>query len=169
MHHPSRYVIQDCLSADADFAHFLSISSAACHGKMVQTTFLNQGDFFGYLSKARWAFLPQVCDASPRVSTQAMSMNVPMLMNRNIMGGWKYLVPGETGESFHDMSDFKDSLRRILDNTRGKNSPYKPLEFVKNNLGNVESGERLLSFVVKHWGDRIKFPPGTSGLIPSGA
>ena len=78
--------------------------------------------------KARWAFLPQVCDASPRVTTQALSMDIPLLMNRNIMGGWKYLVPGETGEFFHDMkTDFKDSLRRILDNTRGNNNPYKAL------------------------------------------
>eukprot|EP00578_Thalassiosira_sp_NH16_P004801 CAMPEP_0181136236 /NCGR_PEP_ID=MMETSP1071-20121207/33074_1 /TAXON_ID=35127 /ORGANISM="Thalassiosira sp., Strain NH16" /LENGTH=432 /DNA_ID=CAMNT_0023222929 /DNA_START=26 /DNA_END=1320 /DNA_ORIENTATION=+ len=67
---------------------------AACHGKIVQTSFLDHSKFFGYLVKARWAFLPQICDASPRVSTQAMSLNVPLLMNRNIMGGWKYLVPG---------------------------------------------------------------------------
>ena len=69
--------------------------------------------------QARWVFLPQICDASPRVSTQTLSMNIPLLMNRNIMGGWKYSLPGETGEYFHDMSDFKDSLRKILDSTRG--------------------------------------------------
>ena len=55
----------------------------ACEGKIVQTTFLaDQNKFFDYLSKARWAFLPQVCDASPRVSTQALSMNIPLLMNQ---------------------------------------------------------------------------------------
>jgi len=141
----------------------------ACHGKIVQTTFLDQGKFFGYLAKARWAFLPQICDASPRVSTQAMSMNIPLLMNRNIMGGWKYISPGETGESFHDMSDFKDSLRKILDNTRGGNSPYKPLQFVKKRYGSVKSGERLLEFVKEHWGDWIKLPNGTKYLVPTGA
>jgi hypothetical protein len=98
-----------------------------------------------------------------------MAMNLPLLMNRNIMGGWKYLVPGQTGEFFHDMSDFKDSLRSILDNTRGENSPYKPLEFVKDNYGNANSGKRLFEFVKKHWGDRIKFPEGTSALLPTGA
>lgn len=108
-------------------------------------------------------------DASPRVSTQALSMNKPLLMNQNIMGGWKYLVPGETGEFFHDMSNFKDSLRRILDNTRGNNSPYKPLEFVKKNYGNDKSGPRLLEFVKKHWGDKVQLPPGATGLIPTGA
>jgi len=172
---------------------------AICHGRIVQTTFLEQKEFFGYLAKvrrepamkwniivflaqfavtpmcityplqARWAFLPQVCDASPRVSTQAMAMDVPLLMNRNIMGGWKYLVPGQTGEFFHDISDFKDSLRRILDNTRGRNSPYKPLEFFWGNYGNKNSGKRLLEFVKEHWGDRMIFPEGTNALIPTGA
>ncbi|KAL7527170.1 hypothetical protein ACHAWF_002064, partial [Thalassiosira exigua] len=103
---------------------------AACDGKIVQTSFLDQQKFFGYLSKARWAFLPQICDASPRVSSNALSVNVPLLMNRIIMDGWKYLVPGETGELFHDMkTDFKDSLRRIVDNTRGKNTPYKRMKY----------------------------------------
>lgn len=146
----------------------------SCEGKIVQTTFLDQGKFFNYLSKARWAFLPQICDASPRVSTQALSMNVPLLMNQNIMGGWKYIVPGETGEVFHDMTNFKDSLRKILDNTRSKDTPYKPLEFVKKHYGNVNSGPRLFEFVKNNFGDRIMsglitFPEGTTGLIPTGA
>ena len=89
-------------------------------------------------------------------------------MNRNIMGGWKYIREGETGEFFHDISDFKDSLRRILDNTRGGKSPYKPLDFVKANYGNAKSGQRLLEFVKKHW-PRIKLPPGTTQLLPTGA
>ncbi|KAL7535528.1 hypothetical protein ACHAXR_006545, partial [Thalassiosira sp. AJA248-18] len=118
---------------------------------------------------ARWAFLPQISDASPRVSTQALAMNIPLLLNRNIMGGWKYLLEGETGEFFHDMSDFKDSLRKILDNTRGRENPYKPLEFIKKNYGNVNSGRRLLEFVKEHWGDRVKLPNGTKALIPTGA
>ncbi|KAL3774588.1 hypothetical protein ACHAWO_006887 [Cyclotella atomus] len=141
----------------------------SCKGKIVQTTFLDQRKFFGYLSQARWAFLPQICDASPRVSTQALSMNKPLLMNKNILGGWKYLVPGETGEFFHDMSDFKASLRKILDNTRGTSSPYKPLDFVNQNYGNVNSGKRLLEFIVEHFGERVEIPEGTTELLPSGA
>jgi hypothetical protein len=126
--------------------------------------------FVSYLSvnQARWVFLPQVCDASPRVSTQGLVMNKPLLMNRNIMGGWKYLIPGQTGEFFHDMSDFKGSLRRILDNTRGGTSPYRPLDFVKDNYGNAHSGKRLYDFVKEHWGDRIRFPVGTNALLPTG-
>ncbi|KAL7445575.1 hypothetical protein ACHAXM_009931 [Skeletonema potamos] len=142
---------------------------SSCEGKIVQTTFLDQRQFFTYLSQSRWVFLPQICDASPRVSTQALSMNKPLLMNRNIMGGWKYLLPGVTGEEFHDINDFKVKLRTILDNTRGKESPYKPLEFVRENYGNDIAGIRLLEFVKSHWGDRVELPDGTKFLVPTGA
>lgn len=90
-------------------------------------------------------------------------------MNKNILGGWKYLRPGETGEFFHDMSDFKTSLRTILDNTRGSSSPYKPLDFVTQNYGNVNSGKRLLDFVLENFGDRVYIPRGTTELLPTGA
>ena len=142
---------------------------SSCAGKIVQTKFLDQRQFFAYLSKARWAFLPQICDASPRVSTQALSMGKPLFLNRNIMGGWKYLLPGVTGEEFNDIHDFKAQLRKILDNTRGKNSPYKPLEFVRENYGNEVAGRKLLEFVVSNWGDRIDMPDGTRYLVPTGA
>mmetsp|Transcript_27363 Transcript_27363/g.42126 ORF Transcript_27363/g.42126 Transcript_27363/m.42126 type:complete len:497 (-) Transcript_27363:1448-2938(-) len=142
---------------------------SSCDDKIVQTTFLDQRQFFTYLSQARWAFLPQICDASPRVSTQALSMNKPLLMNRNIMGGWKYLLPGVTGEEFNDIHDFRAQLRKILDNTRGKNNPYEPLEFVRENYGNPVAGVRLLEYVKSHWGDRVDLPDGTKFLVPTGA
>lgn len=97
-------------------------------------------------------------------------MDIPLLMNRNIMGGWKYLLPGLTGEFFHDMSDFKDSLHKILVNTRGrKNNPYKSLEFVKENYGNINAGQKLFEFIQKNWSDKVRFPEGTNALIPTGA
>merc|ERR1712151_344250 len=74
----------------------------SCEGKMIQTSFLTQGEYFEYLKESRFAYLPQIHDASPRVSTQALSLDVPALMNRNIKGGWKY-TNEKTGEFFHDM------------------------------------------------------------------
>lgn len=58
----------------------------SCHGKMIQTGYINQFKYFDYLKRSRFQFLPQVHDASPRVSTQALTYDVPMLMNRNIKG-----------------------------------------------------------------------------------
>lgn len=57
--------------------------------QMLQTTFLNQNEFFSYVKQSRFVFLPQIHDASPRVSTQALAHDVPVLMNQHISGGWK--------------------------------------------------------------------------------
>jgi hypothetical protein len=137
---------------------------AACKGKMIQTTYLaNQQDYFNYLKNSRFAFLPQVHDASPRVSTQALAADVPILMNYHIMGGWKY-INSKTGEFFHDMSDFTESLRKILKNSDIPDR-YEPQKWVLQNYGNEHSGKRLLDFVREHFSDRVRFPKGTRLLL----
>mmetsp|Transcript_131436 Transcript_131436/g.262248 ORF Transcript_131436/g.262248 Transcript_131436/m.262248 type:complete len:507 (-) Transcript_131436:81-1601(-) len=137
---------------------------ASCKGKMIQTTYLaRQEDYFNYLKNSRFALLPQVHDASPRVSTQALSADVPILMNYHIMGGWKY-VNDKTGEFFHDMSDFKESLRKILKNSEIPDR-YEPQKWVREHYGNERSGKRLFDFVRKHFSDRVKFPKGTRLLL----
>merc|ERR1711972_1205045 len=137
---------------------------AACKGKMIQTTYLaDQRDYFDYLKRSRFAFLPQVHDASPRVSSQSLSLDVPILMNWYIMGGWKY-VDNKTGEFFHDMSDFKESLEKILWNA---DTPgyYEPRKWVLENYDNPNSGKRLFEFVQENFGDRVKLPRGTQMLL----
>ena len=50
--------------------------------------------WFAYLrlvESLEYLFVPNVHDASPRIITEAMSLNVPILLNRAILGGWKYL------------------------------------------------------------------------------
>ena len=135
-----------------------------CQDKIIQTTFLTQRGFFKYLAQSKFAFVPQVYDASPRVTTQALSMNVPLLMNDNIIGGWKYLNE-QTGEFFHDIHDFRTSLKRLLTNL----DKYRPLEYVQANYGTQYAGVKFKDWVVKHWGDRVTLPEGTQLLIPSGA
>ena len=135
-----------------------------CQEKMIQTTFLSQDEFFTFLAQSKFAFLPQVYDASPRVSTQALSMNVPLFMNDNIVGGWKY-INERTGEFFHDIHDFKQSLRRLLDRL----DQYKPREYLMENYGNTKAGTKFLIFVKDNWGDRVQIPEGTKWLVPAGA
>jgi hypothetical protein len=48
----------------------------SCDGLITQTKFLDQNQFFNYLSQSRFSFLPQIHDASPRVSTQALALDV---------------------------------------------------------------------------------------------
>lgn len=135
----------------------------SCKGKIIQTSFLpKQRDFFNYVKQSRFVFLPQVHDASPRVSTQALAHDVPILMNYDIAGGWKY-VNNKTGEFFHGMSDIREALRRILKNSdiQGR---YEPRKWVLEHYGTEHAGKRLLDFVVENFSDRVTLPRGTTLL-----
>eukprot|EP00930_Biecheleria_cincta_P023687 TRINITY_DN17068_c0_g1_i3.p1 TRINITY_DN17068_c0_g1~~TRINITY_DN17068_c0_g1_i3.p1 ORF type:complete len:401 (-),score=75.28 TRINITY_DN17068_c0_g1_i3:63-1265(-) len=135
----------------------------SCKGKMTQTSYLpNQHDYFNYLKQSRFALLPQVHDASPRVSTQALAHDVPILMNWHIKGGWKY-VTEKSGEFFHDIHDFRTSLQKILKYSEVPQY-YEPRKWVLENYGDQKSGERLLKFVQENFGDRVKLPKGTKYL-----
>ena len=48
---------------------------------------------------------------------EAMWLNVPILVNREIAGGWKY-VADETGEAFGTANEFVEALRRLQDPVR---------------------------------------------------
>merc|ERR1712012_42351 len=128
-----------------------------------QTSFIDQAEYFRYLKQSRFAFLPNVHDASPRVTTQALVLDVPLLMNKHISGGWKYLNE-KTGEFFHDMSDFHQSLEKIL---RGAATPghYQPRKWVLENYGNEHAGKRFLAFVKTHFSDRVHLPKNTKLLL----
>jgi len=142
----------------------------SCDGLMLQTRYLNQNEFFDYQRQSRFGFLPQIHDASPRVSSQALGNDIPILMNRNIMGGWKY-VNDKTGEFFHDMSDFRDSLRRIMQGV--KDQKYEPRKWVTQNYGDKIQGERLYKWIKENFADNddfpLKLPEGITALYPAGA
>eukprot|EP00930_Biecheleria_cincta_P055411 TRINITY_DN41731_c0_g1_i1.p1 TRINITY_DN41731_c0_g1~~TRINITY_DN41731_c0_g1_i1.p1 ORF type:complete len:568 (+),score=66.52 TRINITY_DN41731_c0_g1_i1:59-1762(+) len=139
----------------------------SCHGKVEQTQFLSQEGFFKYVKSSRFLFVPQVHDASPRVTTQALALDVPLLMNRNIIGGWKYLN-NRTGELFNDLSDLRESVQRLLRNIKA-GVVYEPRRYVDENYNDHNSAPRLKQFVEHHFSDRVKLPQGTRMLFPSGA
>ena len=45
---------------------------------------------------------------------EAMSLDVPILVNRHIVGGWNY-VPSETGAFFGSIEDVVPAFREIID------------------------------------------------------
>lgn len=143
---------------------------ANCAGKITQTTFLSQEEFFKYVRQSKFLFVPQVHDASPRVTTQALALDVPLLMNRNIIGGWKY-VNEKTGEFFNDLSDFQESLTKIL--SKADRHEYEPRRWVSANAGDQISGLKLKKFIEENFADRVKLPDelpdDTQMLFPSGA
>lgn len=132
----------------------------SCEGKILQTQYIPQDQFLHYVEQSRFLFLPQIHDASPRVSTQALANDVPLLMNKHISGGWKYLNE-QTGEMFHDLSDLKEAARKIVKNADVENH-YQPREWIRAHYGNAIQGERLYKFV------RDEFPDWAGAILPKG-
>ncbi|EJK56356.1 hypothetical protein THAOC_23775 [Thalassiosira oceanica] len=113
---------------------------------------------------SKFLLLPQVYDASPRVAVEAMSLNLPILMNSEIIGGWKWYINEQTGEFFRDdMSDFRSSLAKLMSNL----DTYSPRSYVVANYGSNKSGAKLRSFVEEHFADRVILPKRSELLIPS--
>jgi hypothetical protein len=70
--------------------------------------------FIRATASARAAFVPNWWDASPRVITEGLALDLPVLVNRQIIGGWKYVAP-ETGVFFDDENNVVDAYFELLD------------------------------------------------------
>jgi glycosyltransferase involved in cell wall biosynthesis len=113
----------------------------SCHNIIELTDFQEYAIFIKNYTKCKFIFLPNTTDASPRVMTEAMCYNLPILVNTNILGGWKY-VTQETGEEF-TINNFEEILDKFIKNLDN----YKPREYIIKNYGIENSGKRLLNFV----------------------
>ena len=65
------------------------------------------------LTQSRVAFFPNVLDASPVFLTEALCLDVPIVVNRRIIGGWKYVRPG-TGRFFTNENDVTGAVAECL-------------------------------------------------------
>jgi glycosyltransferase involved in cell wall biosynthesis len=98
---------------------------------------LSWTDFVRVTASAKIAFVPNCLDASPRVITEALAVDVPVLVNRRIIGGWKYLAK-ETGRFFTDEGDVVEEFFRLMD------SEVFPRDWlIVNGYGQQASAERL--------------------------
>ncbi len=111
------------------------------YGDKIKTVeFLPWDQFQQRLRESRILFVPNVADASPRVIAEAMTKNVPVLMNRQILCGSKY-VTVESGELFADETDVADALKKIVG---GKKNPRK---WWQQNYSKQKSAVKLCDFV----------------------
>ena len=134
----------------------------SCHGKVLKAPYVNYYEGLDFFRQSKFLLLPQVYDASPRVAMEAMSLNVPLLMNKNIVGGWKY-INDQTGEFFNDISDFKSNLGMMMNRL----DTYSPRAYVQQNYGKELYGRKLRSFVEDNFGEYVSLPKGSNLLIPS--
>jgi hypothetical protein len=92
------------------------------------------------LSRARFLFVPNMLDASPRLLAEALCLNVPVVVNSNILGGWKY-VNRFTGVFFDSEHDVTSSVRDCLQQA------LSPRDWFRANYGPYLAGQRLLQLL----------------------
>jgi len=113
-------------------------------GNIVVLKFQPWRDFLQVVESSRALFTPCISDASPRAVTEAMSLNVPVMMNTHIVGGWKY-INDRTGVFFSDLSDVKASIQKIL--SPAFRAGLSPREWIMENYGKHKASLRLQAFL----------------------
>jgi hypothetical protein len=93
--------------------------------------------FLAELSQTRALFVPNGPDASPRVLAEALSLDVPLVVHRAILGGWKYVTPW-TGTFFEDERDIGAAMRACLAGS------WRPSAWFRTHQGPYLAGRRLL-------------------------
>ena len=121
----------------------------------VSTNMLSHSELQKSYNKAKFIFIPNEKDASPRVLTEALASDIPCLINKNILGGWKY-INEQTGEEFIDENDVGEAVEKILEGIKQKQ--YKPRDYFIKNYSIENSGKKLKDFLYKNWGSEINIP-----------
>jgi len=111
-----------------------------CDNLSVEPDRMLHPDFMKNIASSKFLLCTSQEDASPRMITECLSIDVPILMNKNILGGWKYIKP-ETGEFFTDDQDVVDAYKRLSTISRSPRNWY-----MQNSSPSV-SGKRLASFI----------------------
>jgi len=96
------------------------------------------------MREAKFLFVPNIFDASPRVVAECITKNVQVLMNRNIICGFKY-INYQTGELFNDETD----LRQALTNLLSKPASVSPKKWWSENYSQEKSQKRLRDFLAE--------------------
>ncbi len=117
------------------------------YGNMIETTeMLPWEDFQNKLRESRILFIPNVYDASPRVVTESITKGLPVLMNRNIVCGSKY-INAETGELFTDDHDIRYALDQLL----SRMDTISPKTWWKSNYGVKKSATKFRNFLYQFY------------------
>lgn len=99
------------LTGEAELQPYIASGKIVSHEKALWR------DFLKLIEESRSLVTFNVHDASPRVLAEAMCMDVPVLVNWHILGGWKYATE-QTGEAFHDTASFVAAYKQLRDPER---------------------------------------------------
>jgi glycosyltransferase involved in cell wall biosynthesis len=103
---------------------------------------LPRQDLMNVIAGARFLFVPNVLDASPRIIAEALACNTAVIVNRRIVGGWHYVTP-YTGAFFGDETDLAPAIRRCF------SQPLSPRRWFTANHGYPRAARRLARFMTE--------------------
>ena len=130
-----------------------------CTGKITVKPFLPFHEFQEAIQRSRFLFAPNISDASPRVITEAMLYNIPVLVNHNILGGWHNVISGVTGETFTSEYDVGEALDKLL-----RSNEYSPRQWYMDHRGVQNSGKKLADFLKQNY-PNINCPEMVTAVI----
>ena len=107
------------------------------------TDFLPYPELQQKMRESKFLFLPNIYDASPRVIAECITKDLPVLMNKSIICGFKYITK-ETGEFFIDEHNIRNGLDNILKNK-------SPKKWWKENYGIDKSSKKLRDFLFLYY------------------
>jgi hypothetical protein len=110
------------------------------------------------IARSRLALFPNHLDPSPRVITESLALDVPVVVNADILGGWKY-VHEETGSFFNDSYDVASEVERCLA------SSHQPRSWLRRHYGRDRAARRLAGHLRSLGGaDHIRYAMPTAVL-----
>lgn len=92
-----------------------------------------------YMKQCRFGLFPNTVDNSPRIISECLSRDVPVLINDKIHGGWHY-VNEKTGSLFnkHNIGNKVDFML---------SNKFQTKEYYENNFGFEKSAYKLAKFL----------------------
>jgi glycosyltransferase involved in cell wall biosynthesis len=97
-------------------------------------------ELLGAIARAHLLFAPNADDPSPRVLAEALCLNVPVLVQREILGGWKYVSP-YSGAFFDDVHDVAQAAAALA------HGALAPHDWFRANFGPAASARRLAALL----------------------
>ena len=111
---------------------------------LTRVNWLQYNNFLDTIANSRFMVITSSEDASPRTLAESLLVNTPVLVNENILGGWKY-INNQTGV-FYTENNIDIKINELLENIKQNN--YNPREYYLNNYGLYNSGKKLRDFIV---------------------
>lgn len=109
-------------------------------------------DLMQVLGRSRFLLAPNMRDASPRLLAESLCMDTPIVVNRAILGGWKY-VNAFTGAFFSGEHDLAAAVAACLGRAK------RPRTWFASHYGPYPAGARLADFL------RLVCPDGSLDRI----